>query len=122
MTLIGTSTNGQVFKCESCKAIHIEYKNINLNFSEKQFKYFVEHLNTLDGKSIEKKYAHSPYNRKIAIATTHKAVNILLNNEELEELKLLLSHFNKKPHALKVEKEFTYSPEMIKLNFSYFLN
>ncbi len=122
MKLISTTTNGQVFKCDSCKAIHIEYKNINLNFSEKQFKRFADFLNTLDGESMEESQSHSPYQRKIAIATSHKAVNVLLNKEELEELKLLLSRFDKETQFLKVEKEFVYAPKVIDLNFSYFLN
>ncbi len=122
MKLISTTTNGQVFKCDSCKAIHIEYKNINLNFSEKQFKRFADFLNTLDGESMEDSQINSPYHRKIAIATSHKAVNVLLNKEELEEFKLLLSRFNKKTHSLEIEQEFVYSPNIIDLNFSYFLN
>ena len=88
--------NGKVFKCSNCDAIHIEYKNLNFNFSEKQYKHFVKTILDLDGDELEYKNQNSQYRRKIILKIGHENVNILLDNGELQELKKLLSYKKKK--------------------------
>jgi hypothetical protein len=95
---IGKTVNGKVFKCDKCTAIHLEFKNLNFNFSEKQFLYFVKTIQELDGNEWEERNKHSVYSRKIMIPIGHKNFTILLNNQELNELNdLITTGTNTKP-------------------------
>lgn len=89
--LIGKTINGKIFKCSKCNAIHVEFKNLGFNFSEKQFQSFTESILELDGAEWEQRNHHSDFSRKIVIPTGHAAINILLNKQELDELKELLT-------------------------------
>ena len=46
--LIGKTANGKIFKCDKCSAIHVEFKNMGFNLSEKQFPSFAESILDLD--------------------------------------------------------------------------
>lgn len=113
--IINKTESGQVFKCSKCNAIHIEYKNLNFNFSEKQYKHFADSILDLDGNKWERKNRNAHYRRKIIIPIGHKNVNILLNNAELQELKQLFS--DKEPNG-NVSEDI----KIMNLNFTNFLN
>jgi hypothetical protein len=89
-TILNKCTNGKVFKCGSCNKIHIEYKNIALNFSNEEYNQFARYFRNLDGQYWEQVNYNSEYKRKIIVPIGHKNLNILLNNNELIELKQLL--------------------------------
>jgi hypothetical protein len=106
---INQTENGKVFKCSSCNKIHIEYKNLNFNFDNKEYLHFAKYFQKLDGQYWEYLNRESPYQRKIQVPIGHKNLNILLSNTELQELKLLfskpivcqpkiISHFNYNIH------------------------
>ena len=107
--------NGKVFKCSKCDAIHIEFNNLNFNFSEKQYKHFANYILKLDGNEWEYKNRNSHYRRKIIIPIGHKNVNILLNNAELQELKQLFS-FEKQGSIISEDLK------IMNINFTNFLN
>lgn len=90
MEIINKTKNGQIFKCNHCKAIHIEYKNLNFNFNNKQFDNFIKAIESIDGEKYEQLNEHSPFDRKIVVPTQQQNLNILLTGKELVELKLLL--------------------------------
>ena len=112
---INETQNGRVFKCSKCNAIHIEYKNLNFNFSEKQYKHFADYILKLDGNEWEHKNRNSHYRRKIIIHVGHKNINLLLNNAELQELKQLFS-------TKKQENRISESINIMNLNFKNYLN
>jgi hypothetical protein len=90
-TSINQTENGSVFRCSGCSKIHIEYKNLNFNFSEKEYTDFAKYFKELDGSHWEKQNSQLPYRRKIIVPIGHNNINILLNSEELSELKSLFS-------------------------------
>ncbi len=51
--IIQKTNNGKVFKCFKCNLIHVEFKNINLNFTDSQYKYFVEYIMKINGEEWE---------------------------------------------------------------------
>ncbi|WP_075603991.1 DUF6686 family protein [Saccharicrinis aurantiacus] len=81
--------NGKVFKCSKCNLIHVEYKNININLSKSQFQQYADYLDTLDGAMWETQNTKAAFSRKIIIPTSDSHIRILLNKEELNELKYL---------------------------------
>lgn len=90
--LIRKSANGKVFRCDRCNNIHVEYKNLSFNLNEKQYRDFVNKLLELDGKEWEERNKDSYYTRKIIIPTGNKSIRLLLDNQELSELKDLLTN------------------------------
>ncbi len=88
---ISKTENGSVFKCSGCDKIHIEYKNLNFNFNEKDYADFAKYFKDLDGSYWENRNSHLPYRRKIIVPVGHSSLNVLLNNEEVQELKSLFS-------------------------------
>ena len=89
--IINETENGLLFSCNSCQLIHLEFKNLNFNFTKKQLSSFDKYLNNLNADSFENINHHSPFKRKIVIPTSEDGFNFLLNKEELTELKSLIS-------------------------------
>jgi hypothetical protein len=110
--IINKTENGKVFTCPSCNSIHIEFKNLNLNFSEAQYEHFAKYIMNLDGKVWEKKNENTLYERKIIIPIEHKNFNILLNIADLEEFKILLNNSRNRMYIQTKKKSdfifFTY--------------
>jgi len=104
MELFNTK-NGRVFKCKNCKAIHIEYKNLNFNFNKKQYDHFRNYI---------AKNQTSLYRKKIVIPIGHKNFNVLLNKEELNELKDLLQEIKTDGEIVKME--------LLGIDFNCYLN
>ncbi|HBK72567.1 MAG TPA: hypothetical protein DDZ39_13100 [Flavobacteriaceae bacterium] len=94
--IISQTENGQVFRCPTCRLIHFEYKNLNFNFTDKEYQYFANYFLNLDGEYWEIKNGNTFFRRKIFIPAGMKDFNILINNKELKELKRLLSKRYKK--------------------------
>lgn len=89
--IINKTQHGIVFKCPCCDKIHIEFNNINLNFTEKQHREFSEYINNLDGAYWEKTNQYSVFRRKIRIPMDASHVCLMKNNDELAALRQLLS-------------------------------
>lgn len=90
--IISRISSGLVFKCPLCNKIHIEFKNLNFNFSEKEYKHFTAYINNLDGFFGEMQNASSVFTRKIRIPLNDtNSFCFLLNTEELGQFKELLS-------------------------------
>lgn len=88
--IIQKTNNGKVFKCFKCNLIHIEFKNLNFNFTDSQYKHFAEYIMKINGEEWESRNKDSSYSRKILIPVGSQNINIMFNNEELTELKCLL--------------------------------
>jgi hypothetical protein len=114
-TIINRTQNGQVFRCSKCKAIHIEYKNLNFNFSVKQFDHFADYLTKLDGKYWENKNKNSQFKRKIIVPIGHQSFRVLLSKEELDELKQLF-FIKEKPLSVVQQQN------IMNMNFTLILN
>ena len=96
--IISQTVNGRVFTCPFCNMIHVEYKNLNFNFEDKtECEHFAKYFLRLDGEHWEKQNAESCFSRKIIVPIGHKNFHMILNNEELLELKELFSVLFEKP-------------------------
>ena len=91
MKTIKETNNGRVFMCGKCDALHVEYKNLNFNLTNKQFNDFSTYLNDLDGMEWENRNADSTFTRKIIVPTQDPFFNVILNNNELRELRVLFA-------------------------------
>lgn len=84
---ISQTENGHVFLCHACNMIHFEYKNINYNFEEEDYLHFTKYFLKLDGEHWENINEDIYFRRKIIVPGGFPTFNLLLNNEELVELK-----------------------------------
>ena len=91
MKYINQTKNGSLYVCPKCDKIHIEFNNLNFNFSNKEYTAFVRYISNLNGAFWEKENSNTNYKRKIIIPIGNDNFNIVLNNGELEELKLLFT-------------------------------
>ncbi|MFT4752679.1 MAG: hypothetical protein ACI9GM_001191 [Salibacteraceae bacterium] len=96
--LINKTENGILFFCNGCKLLHLEFKNISLNFTKQQLNDFYEHVEKLDGSSWELANQSSPFRRKIVIPLFNGNFNFMINLEELIELKNLIHKTNNSLH------------------------
>lgn len=88
--------NGRIFKCTNCNDIHIEYKILNINLSERQFKQFSLNIIAIDGEAWEARNKCCEGKRKIFIPLESKSIILMLNNTELIEFKTLVEQVVKK--------------------------
>lgn len=86
---IRKTENGHLFQCNSCLGVYLEFNNLAFSFDSEEFSSFAKYVHSVDGDYLEKAFTRSPYIRKIALSVKHKNVKILLNRDELEELKIL---------------------------------
>lgn len=91
--IINKTLYGTVFTCSRCEKIHVEFNNINFNFTEKEYRQFVRYLNELDGSYWEEKNKNSLFRRKIRIPFSGTSLCLMLNSEELSSLRSLLASF-----------------------------
>ncbi|SFK48239.1 DUF6686 family protein [Proteiniphilum acetatigenes] len=90
--IINKTSFGLVFRCSQCKKIHIEFNNINLNFSETDYKRFSDYIYHLDGQYWAELNTNSPYRRKIRIPISATPICLMLTVEELSALRKLLEN------------------------------
>lgn len=103
------TSEGSIFKCEECKSIHIEFHNLNINFSsEEKYTEFAKHIHNIDGEKWASLNTSTPYKRKIMIPIGTGNCNFILHPGELENLKNLcqLNLFDSKFHFTKELLEY----------------
>ena len=89
--IIRQTDHGKVFKCSKCNLMHVEFKNLNFNFTTAQYDHFASYIENLDGSEWEGLNKDSNYSRKIMIPIGHQNFNIILNVDELDEFNNLLN-------------------------------
>lgn len=53
--ILNRTAKGIVFKCTNCQKNHIEFNNVNLNLTEKEYREFSCYSHNFDGESIGKR-------------------------------------------------------------------
>ncbi|MPQ46999.1 hypothetical protein GCQ56_08215 [Marinifilum sp. N1E240] len=91
------TSNGSLFRCDSCQSIHMEFNNMNINFTtEEKYLQFADYIHEISIDAALQQNAHSPYQRKIVIPIGGGGCNFMLHPGELEDLKrLCISNLNK---------------------------
>lgn len=112
------SKNGQIFICNQCRKIHLEFGNFTFDFSSRsQLKNFLEHLEQVDGSYYQELNRQSAYQRKIMIPVPEARMKLLFTLNELEEIRHLIRRFigsakNELISVTRIEVDFnTFTPK-----------
>lgn len=85
------SAHGTIRFCNNCQLYHLEFGNLNFNFTEKQLIVFRKYINEIDGEYWARVNHKTEHTRKIQLPTQLKGTNFCFHASELEELKYLLN-------------------------------
>ncbi len=107
ITSIIKTRAGILYKCNECDLFHLVYKNILLEFTEKEFESFRSYLEFLEAKHTEKGHEYTS-KHKIPIPTLQQNLFLLFNKQEFEDLKKLVFGNLKNQYALLKGHEIEY--------------
>jgi len=99
--LVNSTPNGSLYYNEESRLVLVEFKNLCFDFYEEEYLSFVQYVCGLDAEAIERKYKQSIHKRKIPLPVGHVCLTVLLNKEELSELKFLFTG-SPEPFLLKI--------------------
>lgn len=88
--ILNQSKNGILTFCNQSKLFQLVYNNLCFEFYEWELEAFSDHLKSLDLDYWEKVMPFAPTSRKIPISVGNKCFVILVDKNEILELKGLL--------------------------------
>ncbi|WP_394970662.1 DUF6686 family protein [uncultured Croceitalea sp.] len=104
---ISNSKNGILTYCNNSKLFQLVFNNLCFEFYEWELETFKKHITELDVVYWENQLICSQHQRKIPISIGHKCFIILVNREEVLEIKWLLKMDSKTTNILK-SKDIEY--------------
>ncbi|SMO66337.1 hypothetical protein SAMN06265379_104189 [Saccharicrinis carchari] len=88
------SQHGHLFTCNKCNKFHFEFNQIAIDFSSvKALENFQNYLIEINGEEFELLNIDTFYNRKIHIPFPNTAIKMVLSQNDLKELKVLVTNF-----------------------------
>ncbi len=102
LQILSQTTNGKIFRCLTCKQIHIEYKNLNFTFSKDDFVLFREYFLELNPEVWAHKNRNTVYTRKIMVPIGHRNFTAMFHTSEIYELKELFKKMKRDTNRLEL--------------------
>ncbi len=100
---LNKTTNGVLFFCPKNRTFNLSFNNLTFNFNNKELFEFIAFIEKIDCDYWEKEYKNSVYPKRIPVPTQQSNFIILLNRQEVEELRFLLN-FEKTGEFLKLHQ------------------
>ena len=97
--IIQKTTNGLLLFCPKGDCFQLSFNNLLFNLNSYELNGFINFIEKIDFNYWENEYENSVYRKKIPIPTMQSNLMILLDYNELLELKILLKIF-KENHIL----------------------
>ena len=97
--IIQKTTNGLLLFCPKGNCFQLSFNNFFFNLSSYELNGFINFIENIDYNYWEQEYRNSVYQKKIPIPTLQSNLMIMLDKNELLELKILLKIF-KENHIL----------------------
>ena len=108
--IIQKTTNGLLLFCPNGDCYQLSFNNLLFNLNSYELNGFINFIKKIDLNYWEQEYKNSVYERKIPIPTIQSNLIIMMNSNEILELKLLFDSF-KVNHILSYDE--------IKLDINY---
>ncbi|GAA4233716.1 hypothetical protein GCM10022291_11460 [Postechiella marina] len=93
--IISKVKSGELSICTQCHIYHLEFNNIYLEFSKKEFKRFKAYILDIEIDYWEHKYALAKVKRKIPIPSMQQNLVLMFKRQEIRELQILLTSTKK---------------------------
>jgi hypothetical protein len=106
--ILNQSKNGILTFCNESKLFQMVFNNLCFEFYEWELESFKSHLSELDLEYWEKTFKKSLHQRKIPISVGNKCFIILVNRQEISEIKSLLN-IQKNPIKFLKLKDIDYT-------------
>lgn len=106
--ILNQSKNGVLTFCNESKLFQMIFNNLCFEFYEWELEAFKLHVSQLDLEYWEKTFMSSLHQRKIPISIGNKHFIILVNRQEVCEIKNLLN-IHKNPIPLLKSKDIDYT-------------
>ncbi|MCX2680502.1 hypothetical protein OOZ15_11165 [Galbibacter sp. EGI 63066] len=90
LQILNRSKNGLLIYCKHNQMYQLLYNNLNFNFTEDEFESFHKYLFNVEVEYWEEEFKHSIYDKRIPIPTIQSNLLLLLNKQEVTELKSLI--------------------------------
>lgn len=100
---LNKTTNGILLFCPKNRTFNLSFRNLTFNFNNKELYDFIAFIGKIDCDYWENEYKNSVYPKRIPIPTVQTNFIILLDRQEVEELRFLLD-FEKNNDYLKLEQ------------------
>ena len=97
--IIQKTTNGLLLFCPKGKCFQLTFNNLFFNLNSHELNGFIDFIEKIDFNYWELEYKNSIYKKRIPIPTMQSNLMIMLDKNELLELKILLKIF-KENHIL----------------------
>lgn len=94
-SILKQTENGVLLFLKGCQNYQLTYKNLNFSLSESELEALENYLEKIDIDYWEQEYKNSIYTKKIPIPTLQKNFMILLDRNEIEEIKILMDYSSK---------------------------
>ncbi|WP_317167643.1 DUF6686 family protein [Flagellimonas sp. HSM57] len=107
LEVLSQTKNGLFTFCNHSKLFQLVFNNLCFEFYEWELENFKKYIFQLDVTYWEKNYIQSLNQRKIPISVGNKFFTILVNKQELDEIKNLL-HIEFSPIKLLKHKDINY--------------
>ena len=88
---IGKVKSGELTLCTKCNHYHLTFNNIFFEFTEKEYIQFKKYILHLDTSYWNENYPCPKVKKNIPIPTLQGNLVLLFNQQEIEELKNLLT-------------------------------
>lgn len=87
--------SGELSICYQCETYHLEFNNIYLEFTRKEFEQFKTYILEINIDYWECKYANAKIKRKIPIPSVQPNLVLMFKRQEINELIILLNNVRK---------------------------
>ncbi|WP_299576233.1 DUF6686 family protein [uncultured Sunxiuqinia sp.] len=108
------SENGQLFICDACRKIHLEYGNVGMDFiSEKKLNELMQYLRTVRSSHFANETLKNNDRRQILIPFANTPIKLLLSDWEIVEIIRLIQVFLDEPKPSKFTHFKLINPKKI---------
>ena len=106
--LLNRTTDGILIYCNRSKTFQMLFKNINFNLTRLELNSLTKYCNEIDEKYWEWEMKNSIYPKKIPLPTTQENLMILLDVNDLLEIRELLNISENENHFISF-REINYA-------------
>ena len=105
---LSKNEDGHLVYCKTCKVRYLYFKNLYLEFTDREFKAFQRYVSEIDVRFWQSCPKRVSLKRKIPIPTMQRNLTLIFNQQELKSLKDIVFEDTAKPNTPVGASEIDY--------------